>query len=264
MDILKINELPADLIHPNSVDDKFGGSKIVVIGKPGSGKSTLIKSIMYQKKHLIPVCTVFSGTEDTNGFYSKFVPPTFIFNEYDEKQVDQFITRQKKAIRKSKEDGSKLNPWSILLIDDCTDDTKVFTNPLQVGLYKRGRHWKMLYILSLQYSLDIKPNIRTNIDGTFLLRETGMKQRKQLWENYASIIPKFEDFCTIMDQLTGDYTALYIDNTNYSGTNDWKKSLYWYKAKIPPKDFKFGCDEIWHWHFSKFDPKADAMLTTMA
>ena len=99
-EILRIKELSLDKIHPNSLDDKFGGSKIVVIGKPGSGKSTLIKSILYAKKHLIPAGIIFSGTEDTNGYYSKFFPSTFIFNEYKKDKIENFILRQKTCYKK--------------------------------------------------------------------------------------------------------------------------------------------------------------------
>ena len=59
--------------------------------------------------------------------------------------IQEFIKRQKI----SKQYIS--NPWSLLLLDDCTDDPKLFKKPLFQGLYKNGRHWKMWYILSLQY-----------------------------------------------------------------------------------------------------------------
>ena len=62
----------------------------------------------------------------------------------------------------------------------------------------------MWYILSLQYCMDIKPVIRTNIDGTFILREPNLKNRRNLWENYAGIIPDFSLFCNILDQITDD------------------------------------------------------------
>jgi hypothetical protein len=145
------------------------------------------------------------------------------------------------------------NPWAVLLCDDCTDDPRIFNHKLQQGLYKYGRHWKMLYILSLQYSMDVKPVIRTNVDGVFILREPILKNRKTLWENYASIIPDFTLFCDIMDQITDDHTALYIHNS--SKTNDWHDCVFWYKAFIVPDNFKFGCPEYWAFHYDRYNPE---------
>ena len=210
-----------------------------------TGKSTLISSLLYAKKHIFPTGMFISGSEDTNGFYKKFVPNSFIYTEYNEEKIKDFIRRQKIAMQHLP------NPWSVLLLDDCTDDPKIFNKPLQHGIFKRGRHWKMLYILSLQYAMDVKPVIRTNIDGIFILREPIMKNRKSLWENYASIIPDFTLFCEIMDQITNDYTALYIHNA--SPTNDWRDSVFWYKANIPPKDFKFGSKDYWDFHLTRYN-----------
>ena len=66
----------------------------------------------------------------------------------------------------------------------------------------------------------------------FLTKTQGMKNLKQLYENYASCIPKFEIFAEIMEQLQKN-TALYIDNTNANG--EWKDNIYWYKATILQK-----------------------------
>lgn len=255
--VIRVDELDVNKrIHPVSIDDKWGGSRIAVIGKPGTGKSSLIKSLLYSKKHIIPSGIIFSGTEDMNGFYSQCFPSTFIFNDYDEEQLEKFIKRQKKAIKKVN------NPWAICLIDDCTDDKKIFNKPTMIGCYKRGRHWKMLHILSLQYCMDLSRPIRSNVDGVFLLKETQDSTRKQLYEQFASFIPDFNTFCDLMDQLTEDYHALYIDNTNKM--NDWQQNIFWYKAKLAPDDFKFGCDEIWHWHFQKYNPNEGLEVTTIA
>jgi hypothetical protein len=133
----EIPELDLELISPNThsyMKPEQGGHKLVVIGKPGTGKTTLIADILYSKKHLIPVGQVFSGTEDSNGFYRQMFPSTFVFNKYDEDSIKKFIARQKIAKQHLE------NPWSVLLIDDCTDEPAVFRKPLQQGLYKRGRH----------------------------------------------------------------------------------------------------------------------------
>jgi hypothetical protein len=210
-----------------------------------TGKSTLIASILYSKKHIYPVGMVFSGTEDSNGFYKRIFPDTFIYGKYDEGVIEQFVKRQK--IAKS----HCHNPWAVILIDDCTDDPRIFNKPLQQGMYKRGRHWKMFYILSLQYCMDVKPVIRTNVDGTFILREPNLKNRRSLWENYAGVIPDFSQFCDIMDQLTDNYTALYINNANQS--NILEECLYWYKATPVPESFKFGCKDYWDFHDERYN-----------
>ena len=245
---LKIKELDVDIIPPctNRANEKsYGGSKICVIGKPGTGKTTLISSLLYAKKHIFPVGIVMSGSEDSNGFYRKIFPSTFVYNDYDEDKIKDFIRRQKLASQHLP------NPWGVILLDDCTDDPKIFNKPLQHGMYKRGRHWKMWYILSLQYAMDVKPVIRTNVDGVFILREPILKNRKSLWENYASIVPDFTLFCNIMDQLTTDYTALYIHNA--SKTNNWQDCVFYYKANIIPEDFKFGCEDYWNFHFERYN-----------
>ena len=168
-----------------------------------------------------------------------------MFNAYDPKQIKNFIKRQKLAKKHLP------NPWAVLIVDDCTDDPRIFNTPLQQAIFKNGRHWKMWYILSLQYCMDVKPVIRTNVDGVFILRESNLKNRKSLWENYAGIIPDFSQFCTIMDKITDDYTALYIHNATTS--NNLEDCLFWYKAK-PHPPFKFGSKDFWKYHKTRYNP----------
>jgi hypothetical protein len=210
-----------------------------------TGKSTLIASLLYAKKHIFPVAVAFSGSEDSNGFYRKILPSTFVFNEYNEEQIKSFIRRQKIAKQHLP------NPWAVILLDDCTDDARVFNTPLQQGMYKRGRHWSMWYIVSLQYAMDVKPVIRTNVDGVFILREPILKNRRSLWENYASVVPDFNLFCQLLDQLTDDFCCLYISNQTKS--NDWKDCVFWYKAPKIPEDWKFGCPEYMQFHEDRFN-----------
>jgi hypothetical protein len=214
-----------------------------------TGKTTMITSILYEKSHIFPVGQVMSGTEDSNGHYGKIFPSTFVYNSLEKSKIEDFIKRQKLAKQHLP------NPWAILLLDDCTDDPKLFIDPMFQGIFKNGRHWKMLFLLSLQYSLDIKPVIRTNVDGTFILRESNLRNRRCLWENYAGVFPDFDQFCQVLDQITDDYTALYVHNATTS--NKIEDCVFWYKAKPIPPDFRIGCNEFWEFHNERFDSEKE-------
>lgn len=213
-----------------------------------TGKSTLIGNILYNFAHIFPVGQIYSGTEDSNHYYKKIFPNLFVYNDLNPERVIDFVRRQKIAVQQGVE-----VPWAIQILDDCTDDPKILTKKIFQGIFKKGRHWKMMFILSLQYSMDIKPVIRTNIDYTFILRETILSNREKLWKNYAGAINDFDDFCDILDQVTDDYSALVINNRVQS--NKLEDIVYWYKAD--PKlleSFSFGCNEFWKWGNDRFEP----------
>lgn len=219
-----------------------------------SGKSSAIASLLYAKKHIFPVAMVMSGTEDTTGFFKKFIPSTFVFNSYSEDMVKKFIDRQKLA-REYVE-----NPWAVLLIDDCTEDKKIFNSTVQQEIYKHGRHLSMWSILGMQHAMDLPSSIRTSIDGVFIFREPLFSARKSIWENYASVIPK-EYFHILMDRLTDDHTAIFILNS--TTVNDWHDCVFWYKAPLVPPGWKFGCKDYKEYHNERYDENYPEMYNRM-
>ncbi len=73
-----------NLIYDN--DKNYLNPRIAVIGKSGSGKGWLIRSILSYLKHIdggIIICP----TNKLNKFYDNFVPQSYIYDEYDEKIV---------------------------------------------------------------------------------------------------------------------------------------------------------------------------------
>jgi len=105
-----------------------------------------------------------------------------------------------------------------------------------------GRHWKIMLVITMQYPLGVPPNLRTNIDYTFILREPYIANRKRIYENYAGMFPTFESFCQVMDQCTENYECLVVANNAKS--NKLEDQIFWYKAS-GHKDFKLGSKEFW-------------------
>ena len=222
------------------------GPVIVMIGRRDTGKSFLVRDLLYYHQD-IPIGTVISGTEAGNGFYSNHVPKLFIHDEYNTVLIENILRRQKAALKKIKRDiettgKTSTDPRTFVILDDCLYDQGWTRDKMMRLLFMNGRHWKVMLIITMQYPLGIPPNLRTNIDYVFILREPYLTNRKRIWENYASMFPTLEAFCSVMDQTTENYECLVIHNNAKS--NKLNDQIFWYKADNHPS-FKLGSREFW-------------------
>ena len=260
-ELITIRELNPDMIEPclkqakQNIADPFkktqGGSKITVIGKPCTGKTGVIMRLLYEKRGIFHSGMVLSETEDVSPSYSNHFPPLFVYNELNTDAVKHYIERQKLL---KKHVGYA---WGVLVFDDCTQDRKILQTPLFQGIFKFGRHWSTMFIFALQYCLDLGPSLRGSIDWVFIMREDGANERKKIYENLASIIPTYELFTTIMNAVTGDYTALVIKKM--SQTNDWRECIFWYRSSNTlPEKWKFGSQYYWDFSNQRYDPEFDS------
>lgn len=220
-------------------DDKV----VVLIGKRDTGKSFLVRDLLYYHQN-IPIGTVISGTESANKFYGNMVPSLFIHDEYNTSIIQNLLQRQNNIMIKHKADNS-IDPRAFLILDDCLYDNKWTNDPNVRFLFMNGRHYKVMFVITMQYPLGIPPNLRTNIDYVFILRENLVANRKRIYENYAGMFPNFDVFCQVMDQCTENYECLVIHNNAKS--NRLEDQVFWYKAE-PHGDFKIGAKLFWDLH----------------
>ena len=231
---------------------KFDMSKIkhdkvvVLIGKRETGKSFLVKDLLWHNQGL-PCGTVISGTEGANQFYSKIVPPLFVHDEYSPLVIANVLKRQKLVAKKIAKDLSErgttaVDPRNFLILDDCLYDNSWIRDKNVRYLFMNGRHVHTMFIITMQYALGIPPNLRTNIDYVFILRENIMNNRRKLYEQYAGMFPDYDSFCQVMNQCTENYECLVIDNNAKS--NKLEDQVFWYKAQSHP-DFKLCAPELW-------------------
>jgi hypothetical protein len=226
--------------------DENKGPVIVFIGRRDTGKSYLVRDLLFHQQD-IPIGTVISGTEAGNGFYSKLVPKLFIHHQYSPVLIDNVLRRQKMVLKQMERDqlAGKRNttdPRSFVILDDCLYDNSWARDKLMRTLFLNGRHWKVMLVITMQYPLGIPPTLRTNVDYVFILRENYITNRKRIWENYASMFPTFESFCSVMDQTTENYECLVIDNNTKS--NRLQDQVFWYRAS-DHGDFRLGSKQFW-------------------
>ena len=222
------------------------GPVIVLIGRRDTGKSFLVRDLLYYHQD-IPIGTVISGTEEGNGFYGSMVPKLFIHNEYSSAIVENILKRQRQVLKQIKREMEvykkcTIDPRTFVILDDCLYDNTWAKDKMMRLLFMNGRHWKIMLIITMQYPLGIPPALRTNIDYVFILREPYIANRKRIFDNYAGMFPTFESFCQVMDQCTENYECLVINNNAKS--NKLQDQVFWYKADAH-NDFKLGSKEFW-------------------
>ena len=233
---------------------------VIFIGRRRTGKSTLVRDLLFNHQDM-PLGTVISGTEESNSFYGKMIPPIFIHGEFQPLILDNFVKRQKMIMNKIQKDQqanvkSRIDPRSFMILDDCMyDDSWTHDKNIRY-LFMNGRWLKAFFLITMQYPLGIQPALRTNVDYVFILREPYANNRKRIYENYASAFPSFEFFCQIMDQCTQNYECLVIDNTSQSAKLE--DCIFWYKADVH-SDFRIGAPEFWQHSASYYQAKEDEM-----
>ena len=233
---------------------------VIFIGRRRTGKSTLVRDLLFHHQDM-PLGTVISGTEESNSFYGKMIPPLFIHGEFNPIILANFVKRQKLIMAKIQKDlqmqvKSRVDPRSFMILDDCMyDDSWTHDKNIRY-LFMNGRWLKAFFLITMQYPLGIQPALRTNVDYVFILREPYLNNRKRIYDNYASAFPSFEFFCQIMDQCTQNYECLVIDNTSQSAKLE--DCIFWYKADVH-SDFRIGAPEFWQHSASYYQAKEDEM-----
>lgn len=249
-----------DMIRNRCALDSKKAPMIVLVGKRDTGKSFLVKDILANTHDCFPIGTVISGSEVASPFFQDIVPSKLIHDKYNPNIVMGAIKRQmavKQARNSETRSGSHSNidPRAFLILDDCLYDKTWMNEESTRYVFMNGRHIDLMTMITMQYPLGVPPNLRTNIDFVFILRETVIGNRKRIYENYAGMFPTFQMFCQFMDQCTENYECLVVCNGIQS--NRLEDQVFWYKAKEHPP-FKMCDDSLW----LDNKPFASAMLAS--
>lgn len=231
---------------------------VCMIAKRNSGKSWVCRDILWHKKH-IPGGTIISKTDKLSSFYGDFFPSLYIHYNYDPVILENVLDRQKFILQKldaKKKEGKQFDPHSILIMDDCMADKNAWKKDQSIQeIFMNGRHYKLMYILTMQYSLGIEPALRSNIDYVFILYDDFFTNQRRIHDHYAGMFHKFEVFRKVFLECTQDYGCMVVNN-NVKGSSNIEDKVFWFKAEDRGK-FDFGCKQFRDFSVANFDPKYD-------
>lgn len=222
---------------------------MVAIGGPGSGKTSLLETLLYYTKHRYPTGRAFIGTD---GGYEKFksiLHPLYVSNYWDEEEEKKHVQRQ----RLCELENGKGYPgnYAVNILDDISDDPKIYKLKTIRGLFKLGsQHYNQFLFVGSQYAIDMPPDVRKSISYVALFREPEEGERKKLFQNFGGICGSYERFCDLMDGITGDYTALIIIKRTQS--NNLQDCVKYLRSEIL-KPWKFGCKEYRDWAEARYN-----------
>jgi len=234
------------------IEDIDLNAKIAIIGKPGTGKTSIIKDILYRHRKKFTKGILMSGTTESSNDFNGVFPDIFIYNNYKQERADHFWKLQKKIVKKR----GKGNPKNLacFVIDDCMHTSKSWaTSETIADIFMNGRHYDILFIVAMQYCMGILPSLRSCLDYVFILRENSFGNKKKLFEHYCSVFPDFKMFCKVLDALTVNFQCIVVKQRKNTSTKI-EDNIFWYKAELHP-DFRIGIPALWEYHDRRYNKR---------
>lgn len=230
------------------------GAVVCFIGARGSGKSVAVKALCYHFK-AIPRFIVVSKTEKQNKYFSSFIPPGSIYYDWDTSLLPKIFVTQDALLEKYGKEDPRTH--LVLILDDCLCDKKIWKQPEISELLMNGRHRNITFIFTLQYAIGITPELRGNIDVSFIYAQDSPTEKRKIFEHYVGCFDTFRKFSEAFGPITEDYNSLVVNRTKK--TNDISKKLFRYKAPLNIPMFKAGNPVFWE---GESDSHTDRIVTS--
>ena len=226
---LKINKWDPASIKPHRL--------ILLIGRRGTGKSSLLEDILYHIAPAIDIALAMSPTEESLGMFRNHLPEPWLFNGYSQAKVEELIEMQRGLAKQQKQRSV------LLALDDCMYDKAILRSTCMRNIHMNGRHLKITFVNAVQYLVDIDPALRTQVDYVVCLKENIFTNKQRLHRMFFGCFRAFEDFASVLDKVTENYGALVLDNT--SPTASLEDCLFWYRASISLPSYRVGKPIYW-------------------
>lgn len=222
---------------------------ILVLGKRGTGKSTVAEDILsYHTNITEGICV--SRTDRMNGFWSRHIPELFIHDTFEESttakllkhQEEKWMVHKRECRAKGRVPRLRDIEPAFAIYDDMTYDKGFLRNPTIRELLMTGRHYGILTIITCQYLMDMGPDLRANIDYVIMLNDNSHANRQKLFEQFGGMFRTHALFERVFAECTVKRGALVLDNRSQSHLI--RDCVFHYHAE-PDREYVLGSPAFW-------------------
>lgn len=249
---IKVGELPDGTfaLREYNLDDVPNQGILMFYGGTGRGKSFALRSFIYHldQKEDFGAGMVISGTEHHAEvpFYSQFIDDVFIHPEIHPDVLVKLVERQTQVHANNKgpnpyklANGDPIRRKCLIVFDDTQGDLKAWHQPKINEFAFQARHHDLLIPICVQAMTKMPNQVRRAATVSVFVQETNTKALKSIHEEFfANFIPDYRTFLAVFKKYTSNYTCLVVKNKNTS--SELEDNVFWFKAKTPPADWKFG------------------------
>lgn len=219
---------------------------VLIIGPQYSGKSWLLKDLLYWINPSFPV--LVNPNEFATGFFGSVLLKQCKKQTLDNNWLEQFCGRQRYLLDFNKQNHRNLDCGAALIMDhftgDLTTQLKWHLNPNFKFLFQSGKDACTTLVVTSPFPLKLPPHYLASVDYVFMLRDTNKTNKKKLFTDFGGMFGTFENFEDIYDDCTHNYRALVIDRT-VRRPKDITDQVFWYRAPRDPRRFRVGSPKLW-------------------
>lgn len=228
-------------LHIKKVNlDKFeSNSKILVIGKDGIDATATTCNIVrhFLTKYKYDKKIILSSNPVWENFYP--IMNCTLLPNFNIVKIEKIWNNHKRSLR-----ADILNIWNnktekfpkllIVMEDYILNDLKY---DVIRDLICHSRHYNTTIIIKTQYSQSLSPSLRTCIDYIFMCKENNPTNLKLCYEHYFGLIPTFDIFTDLAEQITQNFSCMGINQRHLSG-GTWEQQAEKYVGWFTPIKYK--------------------------
>ena len=198
-------------------------------GRRNTGKTTLLRQAMYWIRDKVELTIAVTPTQSSAEMFRTLMPASCVHDQgFDTSIVEKLLATQREL------SAAGRRPRNVLLIlDDCSFDSKKWREKPIADLARNGRHCHITVMLTSQYAMDLGPDLRSQIDLVYALRDPILQNRKRLHTCYFGMLP-FPEFSAAFEACTENYGAIVLDQT--VNTSEVSACVFFARAEpaLPP------------------------------